>query len=184
MAWQETRFSVLNRAALRSRPVGLYHLWYRLYTGSKVGCQRAAGPVTRIGVSSKTLFSDDFVNEFIVFSPRFVRLAAGFHSLSCTSCSYAAIASKAAMSEGGSYEALENALPFSFGHLQLLRAGERLPHERTQLYSNTYSQRAGAGCYEHCFTVDTNELSSGGNRASRSHVVLTLRLSSKRRLSV
>jgi hypothetical protein len=81
------------------------------------------------------------------------------------------------MSEGGSYEVLENALPFSFGHLQLWRAGERLQHERTQLYGNTYSQRAGAGCYEHCFTVNTNELSSGGNRASRSHVSYGLRLS-------
>ncbi len=68
--------------------------------------------------------------------------------------------------------------------MQLFRAGERLQHEHTWLYSNTCSQRAGAGCYEHCFTVNTGELSSDGNGASRGHVVHGLRLSSKHRLSV
>ena len=68
--------------------------------------------------------------------------------------------------------------------MQLFRAGERLQHEHTWLYSNAYSQRASAGCYEHYFTVNTDELSSGGNRASRGHAVHGLRLSSKHRLSV
>ncbi len=84
----------------------------------------------------------------------------------------------------GLYEALENALPLLFGHMQLFRAGERLRPEHTQLYSNTYSQRADANCYEHFVAVHSDELSSGGNRASRGHVVHTLRLSSKHCLSV
>jgi len=68
--------------------------------------------------------------------------------------------------------------------MQLFRAGERLQHEHTWLYSNTCSQRASAGCYKHCFALNTDELSSGGNRASRGHAVHGPRLSSKHRLSV
>jgi hypothetical protein len=84
----------------------------------------------------------------------------------------------------GLYEAWENTLPLPFVHMQLFRAGERLQHEHTWLYSNAYSQRAGAGCYEHCFTVNTDELSSDGNRTPCGHAVHGLRLSSKHRLSV
>lgn len=84
----------------------------------------------------------------------------------------------------GLYEALENTLPLPFVHMQLFCAGERLQHEHTWLYSNAYSQRARAGCHEHCFTVNTDELSSGGNCTPCGHAVHGLRLSSKHRLSV